>query len=656
MRLGTLAGSPPRGRVTTLRASASPGEGGGAWSPSGSTYDDLLTLPGTTIAYRFDGASLRQTISGADGVAADQPIGWAHDWLDEGEAATAATAADAIRPVLGALAGVICALFDGDQTINGNQRLNLPHITSPTGTFVLAARLRSVANSAQTLLQTQLFRVMARFSGFAGPTIRVADGQQVAFGLASMLDRWTCLVGRWNTALGLCHLWHDGSGSWVEIDLGDLGWTWLADSPSMLNRNIFEGTNGAPANAGHRALVINDRWDLSQAEIQKAVAFAVEGTGISAVVPALPSAAPDPENETIPAAANIVDVATTGELAAAIAAWEEGDHIRLTANCALPSTISAIRAATKLAQQATGNTTITGANVWLWGLVLTGDVTNDGDNNRVLRCRFPAGQTVVPRASLDMVIAYCDWPAIGGNRAIDGQPRNGMRRTTVKACLFKGWTGYSGAALVPVRHGASSPENDIDMASLFDTCLFDGDNQVAANGSEWALEIKGSGIHIRRVSVINCRAGKGRIGIRHGHNGLIEVCNTERGITLFHGRLATPHTVYNNIAEEFRLFAGTVNGETIPFGGAGSNYPPVANLWMLYNTGPAINGYMYSSEVPPPFNAVNTRFRGHSGSIENRHQTGVTTTGSSPLPMPTTAPTKVTAAEVGPNAPGGYNL
>lgn len=373
-----------------------------------------------------------------------------------------------------------------------------------------------------------------------------------------------------------------------------------------------------------------------------------------------------PTSEVIPAAVRTVNVATTAELAAAITNRQIGDHIRLTANCALPSTITisgtsaaplVIRADTKLGRTLSGACTINGSHVWIWGLKISGSITDNGQNNRYLRCEWQAGARYTPRAARDFVVAYCSWPNIGGNRAIDGQPRNGMRGGLVKATKFARWTGLAGtAALVPIRIGATSSENDIDGDVTWDTILMDGENQVASTGSEWAYEQKGSGGILRRMTVKNVLSGKGSIGVRHGHNVRIEHCNTDGRIQVFGGRNATPHILYNNVASDFRLFAGTINVEAV-FGGAGSNYPNCSNTLCAYNNGPIIVGYMYSSQSPPPFNAVNVRLRSHTGAVTNSYQTGTTTSGTNPLPAPSGAPTQVQESEVGPaEAGGGYEL
>lgn len=336
-----VALSDRRQRGTFVRAPSQPSTG--AWQPEGDDWLELLVDVYSAHgghAYRFDGASLRRTPESSVGVEPAERIGYANDWLAPNVESRGAVAAGELRPTLSTVAGVVSAVFTGDHDTPDNQRLHIPHFAPQQGTIVMVARLLSTTQSNQTLLQTSPARLMASFAGFTGPTVRTGGTQphQYAFGLATMHERWTALVAQFNRGTNMLRFWADSLPTWTET----VAQAWFDDTDSMICRNSFAGTNGGPANAAVRALALINSASLTPAQVQKAVDWAIAGTGISATVPNY-TVDPGPGEpagdhwrvnmydlaEYMPASPRTVAVANQTQFTNALAGFQAGDVLVL---------------------------------------------------------------------------------------------------------------------------------------------------------------------------------------------------------------------------------------------------------------------------------------------------------------------------------------
>ena len=512
--------------------------------PSGALWDNALAVytatGGTGNVWRMDAGAMRQSNNLGDGVTAGQKVGFIHDWLGPGNNARALTAEGDQRGVFATVEGVTGVAFPGTQNTNDNEYMFAPPVNTSVGTAIFVGRLTDNTNARQTLWESGIWRLDGRFDAL-GPAVRVGGNVWHEFGLTSMVDRWTCFVIQWSQPAGFIRIWRDGAAGWATHNVGQ----WLTGTPSLLNRNNFQFNDtptapfGAPATSIHKAAIWINQLLPDAAPIQALVNLAIDGTSISATVPAIsPGGGGDPAPEELPSPLSTIQVANQTQLNNAVAAADPGDHVVMaTGTYNLPNLTRSgtaanpiiYRAATNQAVTLSGLGNVTGHYNRVWGCLM--GVQNFGDlvgtDFWAIRCRWTGGtgrkmQFKAPRAhvwyceignSAGQAIIYDTGANVGGSgvMGIEGH---------VKGCWFHDYAMGSefGNAHEPIMIGRSDQRTFVVSNTLVEATLFENCN-IGGQEDE-TLGIKTSFVIVRNCTFRNTRF----LAIRHGTNHLIDRC------------------------------------------------------------------------------------------------------------------------------------
>lgn len=642
----------------------------GSFSPSGDEFTAAQAVytatGGSGYIYIFDTDSLRATEAGLDGISSG-PIGYANDWRAPDSASAATTTGD-LRPTLTTISSVTAATFDGT-----DDELLWPFVDWAAGTIVLVANMTDATDASQTLLEIGPLRIHSQFSGLTGPQVRVGGSVFNAFGLSSMLNRWTALVVQFNRTAGTLRTWYDGAAFWTDSAVAT--WddnpheSWVRGLTSLLGRTSYVPTGGAPVTGGIHSLVAINTASVTADQVQDLVDLAVASTAISATVPAYPGGSSEPSTEELPTPLSTVTIANQTQFDN----WKSGpppagEHATVTfdnvdlGNLTFSGTEAnpiVIKADSILGRPLGDCDDITGDNLRIygfqWGAVSPGLMT--GENTWFIRCRSVNGMKVRARAP-GFHAWYCEWAGGSGTRAIFfsvDADENGINGH-VKGCYFHDWAPGGANATETITVGITNTFTGTAHNTLIEDSLFIDCNLGGAEDE--TISVKGSYVTVRNCTFLRTRFCQGRHGQYQRFERIWHEDSGTGGLTMNDnaGQMISCKTVGGSRTE---IFAGNVlsGAEDADWytttGTTPSGLYPRAHDCIIHHhdaqdTRPVI-GKQFSTAFNPSRAAEGTQWLSNRGLTPTLAlHTNTTSTGTSGIAH--VAPVKLTANDVGPNA------
>ncbi len=365
-----------------------------------------------------------------------------------------------------------------------------------------------------------------------------------------------------------------------------------------------------------------------------------------------------------PSALRFVNVASSAELAAALASAQPGDHIILADGTyggqAFSTSVAGtaehpivLRAANKLAASLTSDLQIDHPWYLLWGIDFDGQNLSPGSAASdlvVRRCRsrnFGVYQGIWCRVKAPRVrFEKCDFSS-PKSRGISLDLAAGGRELVISRCHFHDWgpSGTNDQTFEPIQLGFGHADADRDAATRIEYCLFENINP--GNKEPECISIKSKNVTVFGCHFRNARLVKVRIG-RQAH---IEACRFERsgsapstGIDM----TGIENRVLGcTVAGSVRLLAGTVDGDSNPSGWTNRDYPSAKRAKLVGVTADSFRiGHRFSSSWS--FRATDNRLENCTGPVSRLFETGtVETSQESETYEP---PVTLTPADVGPDA------
>ena len=356
----------------------------------------------------------------------------------------------------------------------------------------------------------------------------------------------------------------------------------------------------------------------------------------------------------LPTPRRTVPVSSAGQLAFALAAAQEGDHILLADGtyggnyvAALPGSPTdpvVIRSVNPLGAKLTGALQVTGEDVWVWGLTLESATVELAANRaRMSRCRQSNTTSVAILVSRGdgVEIDYNELFALR-ERGISVKPDLADPAAVQNTYIHHNYIhDIAGSAVEnaaeAVQLGQLKTHTDLPLKARVEYNLFEN---VGVENE--CISIKSSDNYIGFNTLLNCRS---RLVSRHGERNSIAANWIEgsfglrafdRSGTLLGNRLIGTSTA-------LQVMSGNVTALDWPSSGT----DPAATDWLLAgnNAGATVIGFgLTGLELP----ATNTRVEAHTGSLLLSRETGTVQSPTTALTIPTAR--RLSRVEVGPHA------